>query len=90
VFAEAIGVSVAAQTKWQDIREQFVRRIAQDITYSQQHGLARPELDSELVARGWFYSREIYLWDIVRGEHQAPLDEIAKTLTANYTVGLYS
>ncbi|WP_243014274.1 TetR/AcrR family transcriptional regulator [Brevibacillus borstelensis] len=90
VFGEAIGVSASASQKWAEIRERFINRIAQDIAYSQQNGLARTGLDPELVGRGWFYSHEMYLWEIVRGEHQAQLDEIAKTLAAIYTGGLYS
>lgn len=90
VLGEAIGVSPAAQAKWTEIREQFVSRIAQDIAYSQSRGLAREALDAELVARGWFYSHEMYLWDIVHRRHQSPLEEIANTLTAIYTGGLYA
>ncbi len=89
VFAEAIGVSSAAQQKWTEIREKFIQRIAQDISYSQQICLARHDVQAELVARGWFYMHEMYLWEIVRNEHTVPLEEIAKTLTAIYTGGLY-
>ncbi|MFY0545329.1 TetR/AcrR family transcriptional regulator [Brevibacillus sp. H7] len=89
VFAEAIGVSSAARQKWTEIREKFIQRIAQDITYSQQNGLARSDVQPELVARGWFYAHEMYLWDIVRNEHTVSLDDIAMTLTAIYTGGLY-
>lgn len=89
IFAEAIGVSAAAEHKWREIREKFIRRISVDIAYSQQHGLARADLDAELVARGWFFSHEMYLWEIVRNQHRAPLEEIARTLTFIYTGGLY-
>ncbi|NGQ96175.1 TetR/AcrR family transcriptional regulator [Brevibacillus sp. SYP-B805] len=89
VFAEAIGVSPAVDGKWREIREKFIRRISRDIAYAQQHGLARSDVNPELVARGWFFSHEMYLWEIVRGETLAPLDEIAQTLTAIYTGGLY-
>lgn len=90
LFAEAIGVSSEAQKKWKEIREQFIRRISLDIAYSQKQGLARNELNPELVARGWFYSHEMYLWEIVRNEHKEPLDQIAITLAAIYTDGLYA
>jgi AcrR family transcriptional regulator len=89
VFAEAIGVSSAARQKWTEIREKFIQRIAQDIAYSQQHRLARHDVQAELVARGWFYAHEMYLWDIVRNEHAGSLEDIAATLTAIYTGGLY-
>lgn len=90
LFAEAIGTSPDARQKWEEIRERFVRRISQDIVYSQQNGLARPEVNPELVARGWFYSHEMYLWDIVHCRHHADLEEIARTLAAIYTGGLYT
>lgn len=89
LFSEAIGAFPTVQQKWEDIREQFVIRIAQDIMYSQEQGLARKEVNPELVARGWFYSHEMYLWDIVKRQHKASLDEIAKTLASIYTGGLY-
>lgn len=89
VFAEAIGVSTSALEKWKEIREKFIHRISQDIRYSQAKGLARTEVNSELVARSWFFSHEMYLWEIVRNEQQAPIDEISETLTAIYTGGLY-
>ncbi|USG67623.1 TetR/AcrR family transcriptional regulator [Brevibacillus ruminantium] len=89
VLAEAIGVSVSAQEKWAEIRERFISRISQDITFSQSQGLARSGLVPELVARGWFYSHEMYLWDIVSSDQHADLETIAKTLTAIYTGGLY-
>jgi AcrR family transcriptional regulator len=89
VFAEAIGISEAVDGKWREIREKFIRRISQDITYAQKRGLARQDVNPELVARGWFYSHEMYLWEIVRGESPVQLDEIAATLTAIYTGGLY-
>ncbi len=89
VFAEAIGISPAATAKWKEIREKFIQRISKDIAYSQQHGLARQDVNAELVARGWFFSNEMYQWEIVRNEHQASIEEIAQTLTAIYTNGLY-
>lgn len=89
VFAEAIGMSTSVRDKWTEIREKFIYRIAKDIAYSQQNGLARIDLNCELVARGWFFSNEMYLWEIVRNEHQVSVDEIATTLTAIYTGGLY-
>ncbi|ARA98398.1 MULTISPECIES: TetR/AcrR family transcriptional regulator [Geobacillus] len=90
VFEQAIGVSQAVSAKWAEIRERFVQRISQDISYSQRKGLARTELNPELVARGWFFTNEMYLWDIVRGHHRkCSIEEIARTITAVYTEGLY-
>lgn len=89
VFEQAIGISPVASDKWREIREKFIQRISMDVAYSQQNGLARADLNHELVARGWFFANEMYLWEIVRDEHQASVEDIAKTITAVYTGGLY-
>jgi AcrR family transcriptional regulator len=89
VFEQAIGISSLVSDKWKTIREIFIRRISQDIAYAQQNGLARAELNHEIVARGWFFTNEMYLWEIVRKEHQRSVEEIAKTITSVYVTGLY-
>ncbi|OIN66756.1 TetR family transcriptional regulator [Exiguobacterium sp. KRL4] len=89
IVEQAIGVSYAIRTKWKQIRERFIERISRDIRYAQAAGLARPDLNPTLVARGWFFANEMYLFEVVREETTASIDEIAKTLTAVYTTGLY-
>jgi len=89
VFEQAIGISPAVASKWKAIREKFINRISQDIAFSQQTGLARKELNHELVARGWFFTNEMYLWEIVRNEHQSSVEQIAKTISSVYVEGLY-
>lgn len=89
VFEQAIGVSSLISDKWKMIREKFIQRISKDIAYTQQNGLARAELDHEIVARGWFFTNEMYLWEIVRSEHHTSVEEIAKTITSIYVAGLY-
>jgi len=89
VFEQAIGVSALISDKWKAIREKFIQRISKDIVYAQPNGLARVELNHDLVARGWFFTNEMYLWEIVRDEHHASVEEIAKTITAVYVTGLY-
>lgn len=89
VFAEAIGLSAAIDRKWGEIRKKFIQCITKDITYSQQKGLARTDLQAELVASGWFFSNEMYQWQIVRNQHTASIEEIATTLVTMYTDGLY-
>jgi AcrR family transcriptional regulator len=89
VFEQAIGISPVVSAKWKEIREKFINRISKDIAYSQKKGLAKTQLNPELVARGWFFTNEMYLWEIVRNEHQASVEVIAKTITAVYTLGLY-
>lgn len=89
VIEEGIRLSEEVNQKWKEIREQFILHISQDIIYSQQNGLARKDVDHTLIARGWFFANEMYLWDIVRNEYNHPVDEIARNLTAIYTGGLY-
>ncbi|KEK22772.1 TetR/AcrR family transcriptional regulator [Bacillus gaemokensis] len=89
VVEEALGASKEVRQKWNDIRERFMGRIMQDITYSQENRLARNELNKAIVARGWFYMNEMFLWEIVRNEKEVVLEEIVYTLTEMYTAGLY-
>jgi len=89
VVEQAIGISYVIRTKWKHIRERFIERISCDIRYAQRTGLARPDLNPALVARGWFFANEMYLFEVVREETTASIEEIAKTLTAVYTTGLY-
>ncbi|PFK31161.1 TetR family transcriptional regulator [Bacillus cereus] len=89
VVEEAIGASKEVRKKWNEIQERFINRIIQDITYSQENGLARNELNKEIVARGWFSMNEMFLWEIVRNEKEVNLEEIVYTLTEIYTAGLY-
>ncbi|MGG3468682.1 TetR/AcrR family transcriptional regulator [Neobacillus pocheonensis] len=89
VFEQAIGISSSISNKWKAIREKFIQRISEDIAYAQKAGLARPELNHKLAARGWFFTNEMYLWEIVRNEHHDSVDDITNTITAVYTRGLY-
>ncbi|WP_413302707.1 TetR/AcrR family transcriptional regulator [Bacillus sp. 1P10SD] len=89
VFEQAIGVSSLISDKWKAIREKFIQRISKDVFYAQQNGLARAELKHEIVARGWFFTNEMYLWEIVRNEHHRSVEEVANTITSIYTRGLY-
>ncbi|WP_028401758.1 TetR/AcrR family transcriptional regulator [Ectobacillus panaciterrae] len=86
---EAIRMSDEVRMKWEEIRERFIQRIAQDIAYSQQNRLARTDLNNQFIARGWFFTNEMYLWEIVRNGRDVPVKEIAHNLTAMYTGGLY-
>lgn len=89
VIEEAIRLSPDVNQKWKEIRERFIKRIAQDIVYSQENGLARTDVDHALVARGWFFANEMYLWEIVRNENAFSVQDIAHHLTVMYTGGLY-
>ncbi|UNP78856.1 TetR/AcrR family transcriptional regulator [Bacillus nitratireducens] len=89
VVEEAIGLSGEINQKWDEIRERFIKSITQDITYSQESGLAQPELNKEIVARGWFAMNETFLWEIVQNDKELDLEEVVHTLTVMYTTGLY-
>ena len=89
VVQEAIGLSKEIRQKWDEIRERFINNIAQDITYSQEGGLAHPELNKEIVARAWFAMNEMFLWTIVKNDKKIDLEEVVHTLTEMYTTGLY-
>ncbi|WP_153722746.1 TetR/AcrR family transcriptional regulator [Sporosarcina cascadiensis] len=89
VFSEAIGLSSAVNSKWNEIREANIHYITRDISYSQSHGLARTDLQANLVARFWFFANENYQWEVVNQTNTASIDEIANTLTAMYADGLY-
>ncbi|MGG0188327.1 TetR/AcrR family transcriptional regulator [Bacillus rhizoplanae] len=90
VVEEAIGASDEVRYRWSAIRERFIERIVQDITYSQNSGLARKDLNCFLVARSWFFANEMFLWEIVRNERDFSLEDIVHTLTEMYMGGLYS
>ncbi|WP_053365829.1 TetR/AcrR family transcriptional regulator [Bacillus sp. FJAT-27245] len=89
IFHEAIGFSTAVNNNWIKIQTKFVEGISRDIAHSQQNGLAYQGLNHEIVARAWFFMNEMYLWEIVEEKNQATVEEIAKTITAIYTSGLY-
>lgn len=89
VFSEAIGLSQTVHEKWEEIRQRFIQSITKDITYSQAKGLARTDLKAEVVARSWFFSNEMYQWEIVFQKSTVPLEEIALTLTTMYVDAIY-
>ncbi|MDC3413994.1 TetR/AcrR family transcriptional regulator [Aquibacillus sp. 3ASR75-11] len=89
IVKEAIGVSEEVNQEWKNIQERFIKRIAQDIHYAQSQNLAKQNLDPTLVARGWFYSNEMFMWELVDNESHHSMDEIIRHLTIIYTSGLY-
>ncbi|MBE5106558.1 TetR/AcrR family transcriptional regulator [Bacillus thuringiensis] len=89
VVEEAIGLSKEIRQKWDKIRERFIKSITQDIAYSQESGLAQPELNKEIVACCWFAMNEMFLWKIVQNNKEVELEEIVYTLTEMYMTGLY-
>jgi AcrR family transcriptional regulator len=89
VFSEGMGLSPKVNEKWEEIRLKFIQSITKDITYSQVKGLARTDLKAELAARSWFFSNEMYQWEIVFNQGIYSLDEIAWTLTTMYVDAIY-
>lgn len=89
VVKEAIGVSPEIEEKWYGIRERFIERISVDIRYAQAQKLAKEQLDPALTARGWFYSNEMFMWELVMNEEKFQMDDVIVNLTSMYTGGLY-
>ncbi|MCM3707992.1 MULTISPECIES: TetR/AcrR family transcriptional regulator [Cytobacillus] len=89
VVKEAIGVSPEIEEKWYGIRERFIERISVDIRYAQSQKLAKENLDPVLTARGWFYSNEMFMWELVMNEEKYQIDDVIVNLTRMYTGGLY-
>ena len=89
VVKEAIGSSPEIESKWNSIRERFIERISVDIQYVQDNGLAAPTFKPKLVARGWFYANEMFMWDYVKGENDYVMEDVITHLTNLYMDGLY-
>jgi hypothetical protein len=60
-----------------------------DIRYAQAQKLAKQHLDPLLTARGWFYSNEMFMWELVMNDGKYKMDDIIENLTSMYTGGLY-
>ncbi|WP_226669871.1 TetR/AcrR family transcriptional regulator [Metabacillus litoralis] len=89
IVKEAIGISPEIDQAWYKIRERFITRISIDIKYAQENSLAKPNLDPSLVARGWFYSNEMFMWELVHNETNYSMDDIIHNLVSIYAGGLY-
>ncbi|WP_082341283.1 TetR/AcrR family transcriptional regulator [Sporosarcina globispora] len=89
IVKEAIGVSPEIDHKWYMIRERFIERILVDIRYAQAQKLAKERLNPALTARGWFYSNEMFMWELVMNKDKYKLDDVIVNLTSMYTGGLY-
>ncbi|WP_413376793.1 TetR/AcrR family transcriptional regulator [Alkalihalobacillus sp. 1P02AB] len=89
VLNEARGISTAVAKRWSEIQERFITSITKDITFAQSKGLASNHLDPTLIARGWFYANEMFMWESVIGESHFSIQEIREQLTYLYMNGLY-
>jgi AcrR family transcriptional regulator len=90
VVKEAIGISGEVEQKWGEIRNRFILRISEDIKFAQSKALAKKNLDPLLVAKSWFYSNEMFMWDLVTHESNDSIEEVIQHLTTIYTDGLYT
>ncbi|KMK77550.1 TetR/AcrR family transcriptional regulator [Alkalihalobacillus pseudalcaliphilus] len=88
IVKEAIGTSPLVEERWSLIRERFIKRIGLDIKYAQKEQLAKTSFQPEILARGWFYANEMFMWDCVK-EDEIELEKIISNLTNMYTGGLY-
>ncbi|WP_340084766.1 TetR/AcrR family transcriptional regulator [Siminovitchia sp. FSL H7-0308] len=89
IVKEAIGASEIVSEKWNNIRTRFINGITTDIDFVQKTGLARPDLDASLIAKGWFYMNEQLMWDLVLEEVDEDFEKVAVNLVKLYTGGLY-
>lgn len=89
IMKEAIGISKVVQDKWQTIRDRFISSITNDISYAQSQSLANNKLVPSIVARSWFYTNEMFMWELVENG-SSNLDELVRHMTILYTRGLYS
>ncbi|MBM7714092.1 AcrR family transcriptional regulator [Bacillus thermophilus] len=89
IVKEAIGASEIVSEKWNNIRTRFINGITTDIDFVQKTGLARPDLDASLIAKGWFYMNEQLMWDLVLEEVDGDFEKVAVNLVKLYTGGLY-
>jgi AcrR family transcriptional regulator len=90
IVKEAIGISSAVEQKWIEIRERFIHRISHDIEYAQSNALAKQHLEPLLVAKGWFYSNEMFMWELIGHESNYSIEEVIDHLATIYTSGLYN
>ncbi|UOE93098.1 TetR/AcrR family transcriptional regulator [Alkalihalobacillus sp. LMS39] len=89
LLKEAIGVSPEVEEHWLTIRNRFIENITKDIQYAQDKALANAELLPSIVARSWFYTNEMFMWELVSGNTQN-IDDIVSHMTILYTRGLYN
>ncbi|WP_332632635.1 TetR/AcrR family transcriptional regulator [Halalkalibacter flavus] len=89
IMKEAIGISEIVQDKWQTIRDRFISSITNDILFAQSQSLANKELVPSIVARSWFYTNEMFMWELVESDNPN-LDELVLHMTILYTRGLYT
>ncbi|HZH60541.1 MAG TPA: TetR/AcrR family transcriptional regulator [Metabacillus sp.] len=90
IIKEAIGVSEIIEKKWQSIRDRFIVSITNDIIYAQSLALANQELLPSIVARSWFYTNEMFMWELIHSDDEKEIDHLVKHMTVLYTRGLYT
>ena len=89
VFYEGIGVSEFLNDKWDEILNEFNRRIRKDIQFSKNKNLAKQNVNNDVVAKILLYSSEHFLREIIEDTNDKPIKEIADNITSVYMFGLY-
>lgn len=89
VFYEGISVSESLKDTWEDILNEFFKRIKRDIQHSKDNNLAKLSLNSDIVSKVLLYSSEHFLQEIIMGDNTIPIKEIADNITKVYMFGLY-
>lgn len=88
VVKEAIGASDLIETKWLEIRNEFIKRISADIAYSQSNDLVSTKFDPAITAQNWYSMNEMFMWQFVESE-DLELEPIVEQLSLFYTSALY-
>ena len=87
IIWDALGHSEAVRSYWNDIFTSFINRTIDDLSYSQEYGLARP-LDRTIIAKCIVYMIREFIWDIV-WEKEYDIDKISQNIVELYLYGAY-
>src|SRR5699024_720709 len=88
VVKEAIGSSEIIESRWLEIRNEFIESITSDINYSQQKKLVSSKFDPRITAQSWYYMNEMFMWKFVE-DKWLELEPIVEQLSLFYTAALY-
>lgn len=90
LFYDAFGQSQILRSRWEEISERFIERIAKNVDIVKEMGLIRnPNYNSRVVAGTLYYPSEHVLWEIATGKIEKDYREIASDIAEVYTYGLF-
>lgn len=87
IIWDALGHSESTSRYWDSIFDRFIERTVEDLSYSQEHHLAKP-LNKRIVAKTIVYMIREFLWDVV-WERETDIQEISENLIEVYIGGAY-